>query len=152
MGKLTRRGVQKRVREAKPGLTNDGEDLYLMIGKKGEASWIYRFRRNGKLRDMGLGSYSDVSLAEARNRAGQNRSLVKDGLDPLEAKVEEKQAEETIPTFTSCAARYIKSHRRSWRNAKHARQWVSTLKTYTRPLIGTKPVKRVFTKNGRLTP
>ncbi|MGK0545861.1 Arm DNA-binding domain-containing protein [Halomonas cupida] len=75
---------------------------------------------------MGLGSYSDVSLAEARARAGKNRSLIKEGLDPLEAKVQEEQVDEATPTFTSCAARYIMSHRRSWRNAKHARQWVST--------------------------
>lgn len=147
MGKLTTRGVQKLVREAKPGLTNDGEGLYLKIGNKGGASWIYRFRRNGKLRDMGLGSYSDVSLAKARDRAGKNRSLVKEGLDPLEAKVEEDQADETTPTFSNCAARYIKSHRRSWRNAKHARQWVSTLKVYARPIIGTKPVDEVTTQD-----
>tara|TARA_B100000700_G_scaffold325341_1_gene433816 strand:- start:946 stop:2145 length:1200 start_codon:yes stop_codon:yes gene_type:complete len=147
MGKLTTRGVQKLVREAKPGLTNDGEGLYLKIGKKGGASWIYRFRRNGKLRDMGLGSYSDVSLAEARARAGKNRSLIKEGLDPLEAKVEEEQVDEATPTFTSCAARYIMSHRRSWRNAKHARQWVSTLKAYARPVIGNKPVDEVTTQD-----
>ncbi|SFH38621.1 tyrosine-type recombinase/integrase [Modicisalibacter xianhensis] len=76
-------------------------------------------------------------------------------LDPLhnpvaerEAKVEQRsQIEETTPTFTSCAARYIKAHRRSWRNAKHARQWVSTLKAYARPVIGSKPVNEVTTQD-----
>ncbi|MFC2993669.1 tyrosine-type recombinase/integrase [Halomonas tibetensis] len=147
MGKLTTRGVQKLVREAKPGLINDGEGLYLKIGKTGGASWIYRYRRHGKLRDMGLGSCVDVSLAEARSQATDNRKLVKEGLDPLEAKMVVDQAEVVTPTFVSCAARYIMSHRRSWRNAKHARQWVSTLKTYVRPVIGFKRVDEVTTQD-----
>ncbi len=56
-------------------------------------------------------------------------------------------AESMAPSFTSCAARYIMSRRRSWRNAKHARQWVSTLKTYARPVIGAKPVDEVTTQD-----
>lgn len=147
VGKLTTRGVQKLVKDAKPGLTNDGEGLYLKIGKMGGASWIYRYRRNGKLRDMGLGGFSDVSLAKARDCAGKNRGLLKEGLDPLEARAKAEQPHETTPTFTSCAARYIRSHRRSWRNAKHARQWVSTLQTYARPVIGTLPVDQVSTQD-----
>ncbi|MCG8124440.1 MAG: integrase, partial [Candidatus Thiodiazotropha endolucinida] len=52
-----------------------------------------------------------------------------------------------IPTFTTCAALYIRAHRRSWKNAKHARQWVSTLKTYARPEIGTKKVDAITTED-----
>lgn len=51
------------------------------------------------------------------------------------------------PTFTTCAARYIRAHRRSWKNAKHARQWVSTLKTYVRPVIGSKRVDVIATED-----
>jgi len=48
-----------------------------------------------------------------------------------------------MPTFTTCAARYIRAHRHGWKNTKHARQWVSTLKTYARPIIGSKRVDTV---------
>ncbi|MGP5325197.1 tyrosine-type recombinase/integrase [Vreelandella titanicae] len=147
MGKLTAKGVQKLVRESKPGLTNDGDGLYLKVGKGGGASWIYRFRWNGKLRDMGLGSYAEASLSEARESAAENRKHVKQGIDPLAAR-EQKSEKEAVPvTFTHCAARYIQSHRRSWRNAKHARQWVSTLKTYVRPVIGNQPIEDVTTQD-----
>jgi len=68
----------------------------------------------------------------------------KDGVDPIEA----RQAEpEKMPTFTTCAARYIRAHRHGWKNAKHARQWVSTLKTYARPEIGSKKVDAIATEN-----
>jgi len=48
---------------------------------------------------------------------------------------------------TACAARYIRSHRRGWKNAKHARQWVSTLKTYARPFIGIKKIDDITTQD-----
>lgn len=147
MGKLTTKGVQKLIRESKPALTNDGDGLYLKIGKSGGASWIYRFRWNGKLSDMGLGSCSVVSLSEARELAADNRKLVRQGVNPLTARDEGKKEIPKTLTFTSCAARYIKAHRRSWRNAKHARQWVSTLKTYARPKIGTKAIIDISTQD-----
>lgn len=147
MGKLTTKGVQKLVRESNPGMTNDGDGLYLKIGKGGGASWIYRFRWNGKLRDMGLGSFADISLSEARELASEQRKFVKQGIDPLAAR-EKRVDKEAVPvTFTHCAARYIQSHRRSWRNVKHARQWVSTLKTYVRPVIGTQPIEDITTQD-----
>lgn len=147
MGKLTTKGVQKLVRESNPGMTNDGDGLYLKIGKGGGASWIYRFRWNGRLRDMGLGSYADKTLSEARESAAENRKLVKQGIDPLAVREQETEKESVPVTVTHCAARYIQSHRRSWRNAKHARQWVSTLKTYVRPVIGNLPVEEVTTQD-----
>lgn len=147
MGKLTTKGVQKLVRESNPGMTNDGDGLYLKIGKGGGASWIYRFRLNGRLRDMGLGSYADKTLSDARESAAENRKLVKQGIDPLAVREQKNEKESVTVTVTHCAARYIQSHRRSWRNAKHARQWVSTLKTYVRPVIGNLPVEEVTTQD-----
>ncbi|EWH01956.1 hypothetical protein Q427_11590 [Halomonas sp. BC04] len=147
MGKLTSKAVQKLAKEGKKGMTGDGQGLYLQVTAGGSVSWIYRFKLQGKQRYMGLGSFSETSLAKARERASDNRKLVKSGIDPMEAGIAVEQAEDATPSFTSCAARYIMSHRRSWRNAKHARQWVSTLKTYARPVIGAKPVDEVTTQD-----
>lgn len=147
MGKLTTKGVQKLVKESNHGMTNDGDGLYLKIGKGGGASWIYRFRWNGRLRDMGLGSYADKTLSDARESAAENRKLVKQGIDPLAVREQKNEKKSVTVTVTHCAARYIQSHRRSWRNAKHARQWVSTLKTYVRPVIGNLPVEEVTTQD-----
>ena len=51
----------------------------------------------------------------------------------------------SVPTFTTCAAEYIRAQRKGWKSAKHARQWVRTLKTYARPVIGAKPVDTINT-------
>lgn len=133
-----------KVKNAGPGKYDDGGGLKLVVSNAGAKKWVLRFTINGKRREMGLGSYPDIKLGEARNDASDYRKLVTKGVDPIEARRIE-QVE--IPTFTTCAARYIRAHRRGWKNAKHARQWVSTLKTYARPEIGTKKVDTITTED-----
>ncbi|MEW8437975.1 MAG: integrase arm-type DNA-binding domain-containing protein [Candidatus Thiodiazotropha taylori] len=131
-----------KVKNAGPGKYDDGGGLKLVVSNAGAKKWVLRFTINGKRREMGLGSYPDTKLGEVRNDASDYRKLVTKGIDPIEARRTEQVV---IPTFTTCAARYIRAHRRSWKNAKHARQWVSTLKTYARPEIGTKKVDAITT-------
>src|ERR1700736_472924 len=72
-----------------PGLLNDGKGLYLRIAasKTGVTkSWVFRFMIAGRAREMGLGSLDVVSLSEARERARKWRRLVKEGVDPIEAR------------------------------------------------------------------
>lgn len=134
----------RKVATAGAGKYEDGGGLRLVVAKSKAKKWVLRFTINGKRREMGLGGYPDVSLAEAREQAAKYRKQAKSGIDPILT----RQAEaKKIPSFTSCAARYIRAHRRGWKNAKHARQWVSTLKTYARPVIGEKPVDTVTTED-----
>ena len=134
----------RKVATAGPGKYEDGGGLRLVVSPSGARKWVFRFTINGRRREMGLGSFPDVSLAEAREKAAECRKLVREGTDPIEAR---RQAQVKVPTFTSCAARYIRAHRRGWKNAKHARQWVSTLKTYACPVIGNKPVDAISTED-----
>ncbi|WP_163560923.1 site-specific integrase [Halomonas sp. NO4] len=136
----------RKVATAGPGKHEDGGGLRLVVSGGGAKKWVLRFTLKGKRREMGLGSFPDTGLADARRKAEHYRRLAKDGTDPIQARDVEQQ-ENSTPTFTSCAARYIQSHRRSWRNAKHARQWVSTLKTYARPAIGHMPVDEIDTQD-----
>ncbi|MNJ76933.1 hypothetical protein D3C77_743220 [compost metagenome] len=57
MGKLTNKTVESLVRTSIPGKTNDGNGLYLQISKAGSSSWIFRYKHEGKGREMGLGPY-----------------------------------------------------------------------------------------------
>jgi integrase len=129
-----------RMRE--PGLHHDGAGLYLQVttGRHGVTkSWLYRFVLDGKERRMGLGSFSDVSLAEAREKAGDARKQVKDGVDPIEhrrtMRAAAALAKTKAMTFDQCRDAYITSHRSTWRNAKHAWQWSASLSTYVTPIF-----------------
>jgi integrase len=136
-------------KEKKPGLYSDGLGLYLQVRAGGAKSWIFRYRTNGKLRDMGLGSVTAVSLSQAREKSAACRSLRANGIDPIDAKREESaksRAETSLAmTFEQCAAAYIEAHRAGWKNAKHTAQWTATLATYAYPVFGGQPVAAIDT-------
>ncbi len=134
----------RQVETAEAGKYEDGAGLRLIVSEAGAKKWVLRFTLNGKRREMGLGSYPDIELAIARAKASEYRNLVRDGVDPIDARMVEVAE---IPCFISCAANYIRAHRKGWKNVKHARQWVSTLKTYARPVIGNKPVDKISTED-----
>ena len=125
---------------SKPGLHSDGGGLYLKVTKTGTKSWIFRWRKQGKLRDMGLGSLNDVTLKTARQKAADARTTVAEGLDPIIAREQElakrRAKEDQAVTFSDCANSYIEVHSPSWQNSKHRQQWSNTLATYANPIIG----------------
>ena len=115
-----------------PGRYGDGDGLFLQVTKSGSRSWICRVQKNGRRRDIGLGSAKKVSLAQARQRAAEVRSQLEAGLDPV---LERKKAA-GIPTFREAAATVFAENRKAWRNAKHRAQWLSSLEAYAFPHIG----------------
>ncbi|WP_298372293.1 integrase arm-type DNA-binding domain-containing protein [uncultured Bradyrhizobium sp.] len=131
----------------KPGMYADGLGLYLKVRAGNSKSWIFRYRTGGKLRDMGLGPFHTVSLAEAREKAEACRAMRLKGLDPLNERHKEQQARtaeaaEAI-TFEKCAEAYITAHKAGWKNGKHADQWTTTLQTYVYPIFKDTPVAAI---------
>ncbi len=136
-------------RAKKPGLYPDGGGLYLQISAKGAKSWLYRFMLNGRPRQMGLGPVSTVSLKGARQKRDDAARLRNEGMDPIEARKEERAnavfEAAKATTFKEAAERYIDSHKKGWRNEKHAKQWSFTLETYVYPVFGSVAVCNVDT-------
>jgi len=139
-----------QVKNARPGRHADGKGLYLLVKPKpnpgtgstesGAKSWVLRVQVAGRRRDFGLGSLDIVSLEEARDKAREGRKVAKAGLDPS---LERKKAMRLIPTFKEAAERYHRAVKGSWRNGKHADQWLSTLETHAFPLIGSTRVDHI---------
>ena len=132
---------------SKPGRHGDGDGLYLNVARYGTKSWVQRIVVNERRRDIGLGSYPTVSLAQARSLAADNRTAVAEGRDPLAEKREAKEAVRnplpSIPTFAEAAGRVIELRRPTWKNLKHAAQWQSTLETYAFPVLGNMAVDKI---------
>lgn len=136
MGRLTATAV----RAAKSaGRYSDGDGLCLLVGSTGARSWVCRVQKDGKRRDIGLGSEKKVSLALARERSSKVRAQIEAGLDP----VAERRKDLGIPTFQEAAALVFAENRNTWRNAKHQAQWLSTLQTYAFPQIGNMSVSLI---------
>lgn len=122
--------------------------LYLHV-LGGGRSWIFRYSFAGRRRDLGLGSYGDLTLAEAREAAREQRKLVLQRIDPIEARREQgdirKAAYAGRFTFQQCIDGYLDAHSDGWRNPKHRAQWRTTLETYACPTIGAMNVATVNT-------
>lgn len=143
-------------REKTPGYHADGGGLYLQITGTGAKSWIFRYRLHGRLsstgkplaREMGLGSFTDVSLAEAREKARMARKQVAEGIDPIEA-IRAAFVAATAPAklllFREAAAQYIAAHKVGWKNPIHLQQWENTLGDVAGPVIGSFPVDAIDT-------
>lgn len=131
------------------GYWSDGGGLYLQVSPSRAKSWVFRYTRNHRTREMGLGPLRDVSLADARRKAADARRLLADGIDPIDAKKARRQREALARakavTFDQCATAYIDAHRAGWRNVKHATQWANTLATYVGPVFGALPVAAIDT-------
>jgi integrase len=155
-------------RAKKPGMYGDGGGLYLQVTGAGAKSWLFRFwvperdpatgellrdpatkKVVGTSREMGLGSFTVISLDAARELAADARRLRERGVDPIEARQVAKQTaaleKAKALKFKDAAATYIAAHRAGWRNEKHAAQWTATLETYAYPAIGEVSVQAIDT-------
>ena len=124
-----------------PGKYTDGQGLFLKVDPSGARRWVQRIVIRGKRTEIGIGSASLVSLAEARETAVENRKLARAGGDPLQA----KRTTQALLTFADAARKVHEIHKPTWRNPKHAAQFISTLETYTFPRIGKLKVSEVTT-------
>jgi len=126
----------------KPGMHGDGEGLYLSVSRSGSRSWVQRISIDGRRREMGLGSFPAIGLAQARGLAAANRTAVAEGRDPLAEKQEAKR-KAAIPTFREAAEQTYEANRPRWRNGKHTVSWWQTLERHAFPILGDIPVDRI---------
>ena len=128
----------------KPGKHADGNGLYLVVGKDRAKSWISRVTIRGVKRrpELGQGSARLVSLAEARENNYRVQKIARDGGDPREALRKERKV---VPTYETAARKVHADLLPTWKNPKHADQWINTQKQYVFLKIGDRRVDRIDT-------
>ena len=121
-----------------PGRYSDGDGLHLFISKTGGRCWVLRTTINGRRRDIGLGGYPTVSLAQARKRASDCREEIGDGRDPAADK-----HRPATPSFSEAARAVHEDKKHRWRNGRHTLAWIQTLERHAFPKIGAKPIDTI---------
>lgn len=137
---------------SKPGRHADGNGLYLVIDKTGAKRWVFIFRWNGPLKEMGLGGLTAVSLADARQKAADARKLLDAGRNPIEERQAARAEQALVPqTFGAFADALVPEIVAGFRNEKHKGQWKNTLDQHAgalRPLpleqVGTEQILNVL--------
>jgi len=132
MGKL----AAAKLRHLGPGRHGDGDGLHLLVkpGKApGTGAWVLRYQVAGRVKDMGLGAYPVVSLAEARTKAAEARSQAKAGAHPIQGRQATRVAAAAKGiTFREAAEATVEAKKAGWSSPKHAAQWLATLRSRTR--------------------
>ncbi|WP_317624359.1 tyrosine-type recombinase/integrase [Rhodalgimonas zhirmunskyi] len=112
----------------------------LQITPNGGRTWLLRVSVGGKRREIGLGGFPDVTLAQAREQARETKYQIRRAIDPVE---EHKAARAALVamhrrglTFADATDRCLAAKLDAFRNAKHRQQWENTLQTYAMPELG----------------
>ena len=119
---------------ATPGTYQDGDGLFLKVSGKGAASWKLRVQRDGKRRDIGIGSAKLITLAMAREKSRELRRAVK--VERRDILAERKDATSAKVTFREAAIQYHSENKGSWKSKTYARQWLAALENYAFPKLG----------------
>ncbi|MCY4037162.1 MAG: tyrosine-type recombinase/integrase [bacterium] len=126
------------VKNAGPGKHQDGQRLFLRVYESGAKCWVLRLTVDRRRREIGLGGWPEVSLADARRKTLEHRAAVAGGRDIL---AEKRRAR--VPTFREAAKSVHEAHRPRWRSDRHAANWWASLEKHAFPEIGDMRVDRI---------
>jgi len=123
------------------------DGLLMQITPAGARSWLLRVQIGAKRRELGLGGFPDVTLAQARERAREAKDKILRGIDPIEERKAPRAALTAAQrrglTFADAVDRYLDSKLEEFKNPKHRQQWRNTLSTYALPELGTLLVSQI---------
>ena len=123
-----------------PGKYEDGGGLRLVVGPNGGKHWVVRVTVSGRRLERGIGAYPDISLDAARDAAAKARKAAEVNLD---IRTEERREALAAMTFREMFKITLAQREKQLSNAKHLKQWTSTMEAYVFPTIGSTPVAEV---------
>lgn len=124
------------------GKYSDGQGLYLLKRSKTHGKWVLRFVLHSKNRDMGLGRWPEVSIAEAREAAETARKSVRAGNDPIFERIKRKKAGQPL-NLKQAVAGCFEARKAELKGDGEAGRWMSPLNVHVIPKIGKYPVEKI---------
>jgi len=143
IGKLPEVSVRSAKGRDKPYKLSDGGGLYLLVNPNSSKYWRLKYRLHGKEKTLALGVYPGVSMAEARQEANKAKKLVREGVDPVIRRKQEKHAK-IANSFRNIAQEWFEKQSGLW-TPGHADQVMRTLERDVFPMIGDMPIQDIQT-------
>lgn len=131
-----------KAKQLGPGKFADGQGLWLVKRNQTHGKWILRLQVNQKRREMGLGRYPDVSIAEARERAAEARRRLRDGIDPIAERQKAQFRPERL-TVADAIKGCFEARKADLKNDGAAGRWLSPLSVHVIPKIGKTAIEDV---------
>lgn len=132
-----------------PGRYTDAlvKGLHIWVKPNLNKYWIFRYTHQGKQHNISLGSFPNLTIAEARIKAQEARDELDKGTNPVITKNASRALKETPKTekisFKEFAHSCIQTKRAEWTNQKHGDQWEYTLEEFAYPIIGDKHLDEI---------
>ncbi|MFV0410761.1 MAG: tyrosine-type recombinase/integrase [Paracoccus sp. (in: a-proteobacteria)] len=133
---------QLRAKNLPAGKYADGQGLWLVKRRKEAGKWMVRLTISGRRREMGLGPWPDVSIAEARDRAADARRQVRDGIDPVAERAKERLLPHVL-TLKEAVLSCLEARKAELKGDGVAGRWISPLEHHVIPAIGTLPITTI---------
>jgi integrase len=134
--RLVNKLTSREVESAKDGWKADGGGLYLRVSDGGKRRrWVFRFIRDRKVTEIGLGSAAKgaVTLAAARTERDKLAATVKTGVNPLAERRRNQTVEAGRKTFAEAAEAYVEREASGW-SASHLRDWKRSIGVDAKPI------------------
>ncbi len=141
---LTEIQIRRAKPQEKPYTLSDGLGLALLINPDGSKGWRFRYRLNDKAKLMSFGSYSLISLAEAREKRDVAREQVANGVGPVEERKAQKLALKisTENSFKAISREWHENKADRWTVA-YREEIIKTFEQYVFPFIGNHPISEI---------
>ncbi len=142
--KLNDIAVKKAKPEATPRKLSDGGGLYVLIHPNGGKYWQLAYRFAGKQKTLALGTYPEISLADARERREHARKLIANDTDPSAAKQTKKRQDKIAAanTLEAVAREWAENRSNDW-TAGHKALTLRTLEQDAFPTLGHRPIAEI---------
>jgi len=143
IGKLPEVSVRNAKGKEKPYKLGDGGGLYLLVNPNSSKYWRLKYTLHGKEKVMALGVYPDVTMAEARAEAKKAKEHLRQGVDPVIRRRQEKM-KSASNVFKNIADEWFNQQRGIW-TENHANRVWRTLELDVFPMIGGIPIHEIKT-------
>lgn len=141
---LTDKAVRAAAPKEKRYKISDGNSLPLHVSKKGRKTWRFKFRFGNKEQLLILGTYPDISLADARERRNEARKLLRAGRDPRHSFIRLQLVGDTT------GSKSLETLAREWYNLRqprwkpiHAKDVIRSLERDIFPILGPMPLTEI---------
>jgi integrase len=121
--------------------------LHLWVKDNARKYWIYRYTINGRQKNISLGPYPNIGLADARIKAVEAKKMLSMGVDPKPQKPIKEMSSKLEITFAEFAKQFIETKSSEWTNTKHQLQWRYTIEEYANPVIGSMKLDEITTED-----
>lgn len=134
------------IKNAKPGekarKLSDEKGLVLLVNPNGSKWWRFRYRFDGKEKMLGFGVYPEVTLKEAREKRDEARKILRNGIDPSQAKKAQKASDSGADSFETIAREWFAKFSPTW-TPSHGDRILRRLERDIFPWIGKRPIGEI---------